>query len=212
MNILKKCLLAAAGLCFASSAFATPITVTFDTAVADYTPTPGVVQHVTNEFAALGFIFQDAVNPQYGATLGKCGPGEGAVALFGYGNNGSCGNYTPNLNILFVDPTDASNKAFTTSFSIMNYDGLIQMTAYDEFDNVLGATQLYQGLLSLSDIGQIYRINLLSLDNDPTTLDTMTFGSVTPNQVQAQVPEPTSIALIGMGLIGLSLTRRKAKA
>lgn len=208
MGILEKLSVGLVAGCFVVPASATPITVTFDAAVANYTPTPGVIQNVKDEFAPLGFMFEDAANPANGATLGQCGPGDGPVSLFGFGNDFSgCGDTTPNLNILFVDPANSSNKAYTTSFSIFNYDGLIKMTAYDVFDNELGSVQLFSGLLSLSGIGQIAKINLLSLDQNPTTMDTMTFESVVP--FQAQIPEPATIALLGLGLVGLGISRRR---
>lgn len=203
---MKRMQATLAGLLLSAQAIAAPVTVTFDDPVANYTPTPGVAQDVTDEFAPLGFIFQDANNPAFGATLGRCGPGDGPVSLFGHGADfGGCGDTTPNLNILFVDPSNSSNRAFTTSFSIFNFDGLIKMTAYDINDVELGSTQLFNGLLSLSGIGQIARINLVSLDQDPTTMDTMTFEAVTP----ITVPEPASFALVALGAVGMAFTRRR---
>lgn len=197
-------------LCFVAPSIAATITVTFDTAVGNYTPTPGAIQNVKNEFAPLGFIFEDVADPTKGATLGKCGPGDGPVSLFGYGNDfAGCGKTTPNLNVLFVDPNNSFNRAYTTSFSIFDTDGLIKLTAYDILGQVLGSAQASSGTISLSGIGNIAKVNIFSVDNDPTTLDTLTFSSVTA--LQAQVPEPTTIALLGLGLLGVATSRRKSE-
>lgn len=189
------------------------ITITFDDAIADYNPTPGAIQHVTDEFSSLGLIFKDVVNPSFGATLGKCGPGQGPVALFGYGVNGSCGDYTPNLDILFVDPLNSSQAAYTTSFSVYNYDGMVKLTAFDVNDVELGSTQNFSGQLSLSGLGQISKVNLLSLDQDPTTLDTIIFESVTSHKSSSvPVPEPQSLSMFALALVSLLATRRMKKS
>lgn len=210
MKMLSRLLPLLVAPAFAAPVLAAPVVVTFDVAVANYVPTPGVIQNVKNEFSPLGFVFEDVANPAMGATLGKCGPGNGPVALFGFGNDfPGCGDTTPNMNILFVDPANPANPAYTTSFSIFNFDGLIQMSAYDIDDNLLGSVQNDNGLLSLSGIGQISRINFLSLDQDPTTMDTMTFEEVVPLQ---GVPEPGISALIGIALLGAGLARRRSRA
>ncbi len=182
-------------------------TITFDVAQAGYTPTPGVTQEVADQFASLGVLFRDRVAVGHGATVGQCGPGAGPVSLFGYGADfPGCGNTTPNLDILFVDPTNAANAGFTTSFSIYNYDGLVKATAYDRNGLELGSTQTYSGSLSFAGIGNISRVNLLSLDRDPTTMDTLTFGPVA-----AAVPEPEMFLMAAAGLLVVGAARRTSK-
>jgi hypothetical protein len=187
------------------------ITITFDDIIADYTPTPGVTQDVTDEFSSLGIVFQDVLDPSLGATLGNCGPGDGPVSLFGHGNDfAGCGDTTPNLNILFVDPSNSNNQAYTSLFSVFNFDGLIKMTAFDMNNVELGSVQASSGLLSLSGIGNISRINLLSLDQDPTTLDTISFESVTA--ISNDIPEPSTLAIFALGMIGLASRRFKKQS
>jgi PEP-CTERM motif len=181
-------------------------TIGFEIAEGTYVPTPGVAQNVKNQFASLGIIFQDVANPALGVTLGKCGPGNGAVALFGHGADfAGCGDTTPNFDILFVDPANPLNAGYTTSFSVVNFDGLIQLSAYDIGGNLLGSTSAFSGTLSLSGIGQISRVNLLSLDQDPTTMDDISFADVTP---LAAVPEPGTFVLLSAGLALLAFRRR----
>lgn len=191
----------------AAPAFAAEVLITFDEVQANYVPTPGTKQEITNQFAPLGVLFSDVSTPGRGAIAGKCGPGEGAVALFGFGNNGGCGDYTPNLDILFVNPLDSLSSGYTTAFSILNFDGLIQATAFDSQGNLLGTTSNYSGLLSFSGIGNISRVNLLSIDQDPTTLDTLRFEQVLG--ISGAVPEPTTWMLMMLGMAGIGFSMRR---
>ena len=194
-----------------SAANAAPVTVTFEDAVGTYTPTPGSTQDVKNEFASLGFIFEDISDPSQGATLGKCGPGNGAVSLFGFGNDfAGCGDTTPDLRIIFVDPADGTSPAYTTSVSLLNTDGLIEMSAFDIFGNLLGSVSNSSGILSLSGIGQIAMLTIISLDQDPTTLDDLTFEMVTPFD-GSEIPGPAAFVLFGTGMAAFNLMRRRKK-
>lgn len=209
MRLASKLFAGMFGVCLAASSFADTVTVTFDTAVGNYVPTPGVIQNVKNEFAPLGFIFEDVADPTKGVTLGQCGPGQGLVSLFGFGNDYfGCGKTTPNFNVIFVDPNNSSNLAYTTSFSLFDTDGMIKLTAFDVSGKELGSSQAFSGTISLSGIGNIARVNVFSVDSDPTTLDTLQFASVTP--IQSAVPEPTTVALLGLGLLSVAASRRKA--
>jgi hypothetical protein len=201
----------AAALIAGASVSASAVTITFDTAVGAYTPTPGVIQNVKTEFSSLGVVFRDTTDPTRGVTLGQCGPGDGPVSLFGFGNDfAGCGNTRPNFDILFVDPSNGSSPGTTDFFSLHNYDGLVRADAYGVSDDLLGSIELFEGDLVLSYAG-IRRVHLLSLDGDPTTLDTLTFNDVT---AVGGVPEPASWAMMiaGFGLIGAATRRRRAAA
>jgi hypothetical protein len=217
MGMIRTLVAASALALAAGTANAAVVTVTFDSAVANYTPTPGTLQNVKNEFAPLGFVFADQKTPGQGATLGQCGPGDGPVSLFGFGVNGSCGDYYPNLDIDFVNPGNSALDGYTTFFSIMNYDGTILATAYDALGAVLGTTQNYSGALTFSGIGNISRVNLKSTDGDATTLDTLQFEAVigvpAPGGPNA-VPEPATWAMMigGFAIVGASMRRRQAVA
>jgi hypothetical protein len=128
------------------------------------------------------------------------------VSLFGFGNDfQGCGDTRPDLDVLFVDPTDPARPAFTDAFSIVNTDGLLQLSAYDHDGVLLGSASAFAGVLSVSGVGRIFRVNLLSIDQDPTTLDDITFTAVTP------VPEPTSVMLLVSGLaLGAGVARRRS--
>jgi len=212
---MKKMILACTASALASGLVATPasaavVAIGFDVAQAGYTPTPGVIQEVTNQFGSLGVIFRDQKSPGRGATLGRCGPGNGPVAFFGFGNDfAGCGDTQPNIDIDFVDPFNNALDGFTTSFSIFNFDGLIKATAYDALGGILGTTQTFNGALAFSGIGNISRVNLVSLDQDPTTMDDLSFEGVIG--VGSAVPEPATWAMMlaGFGMAGAAMRRRQ---
>ena len=193
---------------------AATVFIGFDVAQAGYTPTPGVIQNVSNAFGSLGVIFRDQKTPGQGATLGQCGPGNGPVSFFGFGNDfAGCGDTQPDIDIDFVNPFNNALDGYTTSFSIFNFDGLIKATAYDALGAILGTTQTFNGTLAFSGIGNISRVNLLSLDQDPTTMDDLQFEDVV-GVIGGGVPEPATWAMMlaGFGLIGAAMRRRQKVA
>lgn len=209
-----------AGVAFAAMAIAAPAsaalnTIGFDGGQAGYSPTYGVRQEVSNQFGSMGVLFQDQSSPGRGAIVGVCGPSQGGLALFGYGADFNyCGDTTPNLDIVFVDPTNNANSGYTTFFSIYNFDGLIQARAYDVNNILLGTTSNSSGTLTFSGVGNISRVNLLSLDQDPTTLDTLQFEDVVGIGGGGGIPEPATWAMMLLGFfsLGSSLRSRRRMA
>ncbi len=190
---------------------ATPITINFDSAQADYVPTSGQ-QNLTDQFASQGILFWD-VEHNMAASVGNCGPGSGPFHLYGaigQGNSFSgCGDTTASIDFIFVDPYDSLNQAFTTAFSVNIGDsapGLSTLLAYDVDGNVLAEvanTSSFEDL-GVSGIGEISRINVTSV-SDYTTWDDISFESVTAYSV----PEPSVIALFGFAFLGLSFLRKR---
>lgn len=207
---MKKMMIAAAALVSALPVQAATVTIGFDAAQAGYTPQSAQNrQEVTNQFASLGVVFADQKSPGRGVTIGNCGPSDGPLALFGFGADFDfCGDTRPNFNINFVDPANAAAGGYTTMVSLLNFDGLIKLTAFDANGAELGSTQAFNGTLTLSGIGNISRVNVQSLDQDPTTLDNLAFESVLA--VGPGVPEPATWAMMiaGFGLAGAAMRRR----
>lgn len=212
--IMKKLLLAASALAAAMPAQAALVSIGFDDAQAGYTPQAASArQEVVSQFSSLGVVFADQSSPGRGVTIGKCGPGNGPLSLFGYGADFDfCGDTTPNFDIKFVDPNNAAAGGYTTYVSLMNFDGLIKLTAYDAGGNQLGSVQAFSGNLVLSGIGNISRVNVLSLDQDPTTLDDLAFEAV--QAIAPGVPEPATWAMMigGFGFVGAAARRRVRSA
>lgn len=206
-------IVATAFVIFAGAASAATVSINFDTDQAGYVAgTPGTEQALSNQFGSLGILFADTENGT-AASVGDCGPGSSnPFHLYGGIGQGTsfsgCGDTTPGLTLTFVDPVNNANAGFTTSFSISNSDGGVELTAFDFGGNLLGSTTNTSGILSLAGIGQISSVTLFSTDDDPTTLDDLTFETVQALNVTT-IPLPAGLPLLLTGLGGVLLLRRR---
>ena len=220
MGLVRKlgALAAAAILAGAAGAAGASVTINFDVAQGGYTPTPGTLHDISDEFASLGLKLRNANDHSTpGATLGKCTAGGSApVQLYGFGNFfGLCGDIFPNIDFLFVDPNDTSATSYTTAFSILITDGSdVTLKAYDAFGALLATTATTGGgfnqRIGVSGVGQIARVNVRTGLSDATAYDDIIFDEV--HTAAGGVPEPAAWALMiaGFGSVGATLRRRRA--
>lgn len=209
---LAVCALAASTVLFGSAAQAT-VTITFDAPQAGYTPSPQfVTQNIYDQFASLGILFRTAGNYALGATAGDCtgGVGSDPVHLYGSGSDyPGCGDTTPNIDFLFVDPANSAVASFTTAFSLLVTDGSgTTLTAYDALGNILGIATTTSGFnerIGISGVGDIARVNVTT-PFDATAYDDLQFADVAST---GAVPEPGTWAmmLLGFGAVGFAMRR-----
>jgi hypothetical protein len=131
----------------------------------------------------------------------------------------------------------STNHLWNTSDSLLGFTGAGLHNIYDTNDVHWGTLAIYDGLLSLSGTGNLYVENLFGLTFDQTgtisniwgnglniyydfadnpwlngsTYSLLGGGSLLAYNTQAPVPEPSTMLLLGAGLLGLARFRKKLK-
>lgn len=198
---MKKILVSLIGYVFIGTVNAAPITIDFDDL--------GTGVTVGGHYSGLGVTFVDAVTNSFGTLPGGTAP----ISIF-HSLSGSQ-----------PQPADPIEAIFSSSVSSVSLTGIdvglngFVLSAYDAVagGSLLATDQIFGSnvgvgeffTLSLAAIG-IRRVEFSQVRNvagDGVTFDNFVFDA----DVSA-VPEPGSLALLGLGLAGLCFTRKKKEA
>jgi hypothetical protein len=195
----------------------------------------GLLFDITGYSGALGMLSataNDGIVNAGSATPGSaplniCAPGIGGTALVnacsstlgggweaGYFAGGATSDFTQHygigtagLGLFNGNPTTGvgdANYGLVSTLGTTILDGLTGMQPY----SYQRATFVLYGGADLLDTISISKVQALY----GTTLDDIRFPNVVPPAGQGSVPEPGSLALLGLGLAGLGLVRRHKAA
>lgn len=147
---------------------------------------------VTNEYSDLGITFSP--NLYYSSQTGFPNITGNTVTNFGSGNQ--VGSFSIN----FLENQTESAFAMVSNSSLWNFSALFNGAVVESFSEIVNtSTPNFYGFTGIT----FDEILISSSINDAMIIDNLQMGETT------SVPEPTSLAILALGLVGIGFSKKK---